>query len=34
VQGFGKLRRLRTETARARAAIDEAFTVVESEDRV
>lgn len=31
--GFGKLRRLRQETARIQGVIDEAFEVVESEDR-
>ncbi len=30
--GFGKLRRLRKETARIRAAIDEEFELVEPED--
>jgi hypothetical protein len=33
MQGFGKLRRLRRETARIQAAIDEAFEVIEPEDR-
>jgi hypothetical protein len=33
MQGFGKLRRLRKETARNEARIDEAFEVVEPEDR-
>lgn len=33
MQGFGKLRRLRKETARVQARIDEAFDVVEPEDR-
>ena len=33
MQGFGKLRRLRKETARIQARIDEAFDVVEPEDR-
>ena len=33
MQGFGKLRRLRKETARIQAKIDEAFEVIESEDR-
>ncbi len=31
--GFGKLRRLRRETARVQARIDEQFEVVEPEDR-
>jgi hypothetical protein len=31
--GFGKLRRLRKETARIQARIDEEFEVVEPEDR-
>ena len=34
MQGFGKLRRLRKETARIQARIDEAFEVIEPEDRV
>lgn len=34
MQGFGKLRRLRRETARVQARIDEAFEVVEPEDRM
>ena len=33
MQGFGKLRRLRKETARVQARIDEAFEVIEPEDR-
>ena len=33
MQGFGKLRRLRKETERIQARIDEAFEVVEPEDR-
>jgi hypothetical protein len=33
MQGFGKLHRLRKETARVQARIDEAFEVVEPEDR-
>jgi len=33
MQGFGKLRRLRAETARIQARIDEAFEVIEPEDR-
>ena len=33
MQGFGKLRRLRRETARVQARIDEAFDVIEPEDR-
>ena len=33
MQGFGKLRRLRKETARIQARIDETFEVVEPEDR-
>lgn len=33
MQGFGKLRRLRRETARIQATIDEAFEVIEPEDR-
>lgn len=33
MQGFGKLRRLRKETARIQARIDEAFEVVEPENR-
>ena len=32
MQGFGKLRRLRKETARIQERIDEAFDVVEAED--
>lgn len=32
--GFGKLRRLRKETARIQGMIDEAFGVVEAEDRM
>lgn len=33
MQGFGKLRRLRSETARIQARIDGAFEVIEPEDR-
>ena len=33
MRGFGKLRRLRKETARIQARIDDAFEVVEPEDR-
>jgi hypothetical protein len=33
MQGFGKLRRLRKETARIQARIDETFKVIEPEDR-
>ncbi len=33
MQGFGKLRRLRAETARIQATIDDAFEVIEPEDR-
>jgi hypothetical protein len=33
MQGFGKLRRLRKETVRIQATIDEAFEVIEPEDR-
>ncbi len=33
MQGFGKLRRLRKETARVQARIDEALDVIEPEDR-
>jgi hypothetical protein len=33
MQGFGGLRRLRRETARVQARIDEAFDVIEPEDR-
>ena len=33
MQGFGKLRRLRKETARIQARMEEAFEVVEPEDR-
>ena len=32
MQGFGKLRRLRKETARVQAAIDQEFEVIEPED--
>jgi hypothetical protein len=32
--GFGKLRRLRKETARIQGVIDGAFEVVEAEDRL
>jgi hypothetical protein len=31
--GFGKLRRLRKETARIRARIEDAFEIIEPEDR-
>ena len=33
MHGFGKLRRLRRETARVQSAIDEEFEVIEPEDR-
>jgi hypothetical protein len=33
MEGFGKLRRLRKETERIQARIDEAFEIVEPEDR-
>ena len=33
MEGFGKLRRLRKETARIQARIDETFDVIEPEDR-
>ena len=33
MQGFGKLRRLRKETARIQASIDERFADIEPEDR-
>ena len=33
MQGFGKLRRLRKETEHVQARIDEAFEVIEPEDR-
>jgi hypothetical protein len=33
MQGFGKLRRLRKETVRIQARIDEAFEMIEPEDR-
>lgn len=33
MQGFGKLRRLRKETSRIQARIDEAFEAIEPEDR-
>jgi len=33
MQGFGKLRRLRKETARIQARIEETFEVIEPEDR-
>ena len=33
MQGFGKLRRLRKETARIQARINETFEVIEPEDR-
>ena len=32
--GFGKLRRLRKETARIQGVIDEAFEAIEPEDRL
>ncbi len=34
MEGFGKLRRLRKETARIQGVIDEAFEVIEAEDRL
>jgi len=34
MSGFGKLQRLRKETARIQGMIDEAFEVVETEDRL
>jgi len=34
MQGFGGLRRLRKETARIQARIDEAFETIEPEDRL
>jgi hypothetical protein len=33
MQGFGKLRRLRNETSRIQARVDETFEVIEPEDR-
>lgn len=33
MQGFGKLRRLRKETSRIQARIDESFEAIEPEDR-
>ena len=33
MQGFGKLRRLRKETKRIQARVDEVFEVIEPEDR-
>ena len=33
MQGFGKLRRLRKETKRVRARVEEVFEVIEPEDR-
>lgn len=33
MEGFGKLRRLRAETRRVEAHIDEAFEVIETEDQ-
>lgn len=33
MRGFGKLRRLRKETARIQARIDERFEIIEPEDR-
>ncbi|HEV8629848.1 MAG TPA: hypothetical protein VGV61_05980 [Thermoanaerobaculia bacterium] len=33
MQGFGKLRRLRKETRRIQARVDEVFEVIEPEDR-
>jgi hypothetical protein len=34
MQGFGKLRRLRKETQRIQAEIDQEFEIIESEDRL
>ena len=34
MNGFGKLRRLRKETARIQAVIDDEFEIIESEDRL
>lgn len=34
MRGFGKLRRLHAETARIQRAIDDAFEVIEPEDRL
>jgi hypothetical protein len=34
MDGFGKLRRLRNETARIQSLLDEAFEVIEAEDRL
>lgn len=34
MQGFGKLRRLRRETVRVQARIDETFESIEAEDRL
>ena len=34
MEGFGKLRRLRKETARIQGVIDEAFETIEAEDRL
>ena len=34
MQGFGRLRRLRKETQRIQAKIDQEFDVIESEDRL
>lgn len=34
MQGFGRLKRLRKETARIQTAIDEEFRIVEPEDRL
>jgi hypothetical protein len=34
MEGFGKLRRLRNETARIQGIVDETFGVVEAEDRL
>jgi hypothetical protein len=33
MQGFGKLKRLHKETVRVQSAVDEAFEVIEPEDR-
>jgi hypothetical protein len=33
MQGFGRLRRLRKETSRVQARVDETFEVIEPEDR-
>lgn len=34
MEGFGRLRRLRLETARIQGVIDEAFETIEAEDRL